>query len=206
MQERVRRRHAALRGRRGYGRHLPFGQADRSRPLRAPALQYPFPLKNGVTAFPGWNYAGEDQPGGMVENITGKTPPQFPDHVEDEQSDAWINADGFVRLHFVRDAKFNSLKFSPAGFRRAHTRDLGDVRHDRSRSVGVPQSRRQADSQGQRRGLQRSLLQEVSYYKSVVAKMGQARADSFIRFYVTPGVNHGGEGVMGSGAAGAERC
>ena len=44
-------------------------------------------------------------------------------------------------------------------------------------------------------------MQEISYYKSVVAKMGQARADSFIRFYVTPGVNHGGEGVLSHGAA-----
>ena len=44
-------------------------------------------------------------------------------------------------------------------------------------------------------------MQEITYYKSVVAKMGQARADSFIRFYTTPGVNHPGNGVMSSGAA-----
>ena len=31
--------------------------------------------------------------------------------------------------------------------------------------------------------------------------MGRARADQFIRFYVTPGVNHPGNGVMSSGAA-----
>jgi hypothetical protein len=29
----------------------------------------------------------------------------------------------------------------------------------------------------------------------------QQKVDSFLRFYVTPGVNHGGEGVTSSGAA-----
>jgi feruloyl esterase len=41
----------------------------------------------------------------------------------------------------------------------------------------------------------------INYYKSVVAKMGQTRADQFIRFYVTPGVNHPGDGVTSSGEA-----
>lgn len=35
----------------------------------------------------------------------------------------------------------------------------------------------------------------IEYYKSVVAKMGQASVDGFIRFYVTPGANHAGTGV-----------
>src|SRR5207248_2941834 len=46
---------------------------------------------------------------------------------------------------------------------------------------------------------QRSVMQEITWYKSVVAKMGQARADQFIRFYVTPGVNHPGNGLLASG-------
>jgi tannase/feruloyl esterase len=45
------------------------------------------------------------------------------------------------------------------------------------------------------------VLQEIDYYKSVVAKMGQDRVDQFMRFYVTPGVNHPGNGVMSDGAA-----
>src|SRR5262249_57905560 len=48
---------------------------------------------------------------------------------------------------------------------------------------------------------QRSVLQEVDYYKSVVAKMGQDRVDQFMRFYVTPGVNHPGNGIMRDGKA-----
>ena len=45
------------------------------------------------------------------------------------------------------------------------------------------------------------MLQEIDYYKSVVGKMGQDRVDQFIRFYVTPGVNHPGNGVMRDGKA-----
>jgi hypothetical protein len=35
----------------------------------------------------------------------------------------------------------------------------------------------------------------VAYYMSVVHKLGQASVDSFMRFYVTPGANHGGAGL-----------
>jgi feruloyl esterase len=40
-----------------------------------------------------------------------------------------------------------------------------------------------------------SPLAGVEYYNRVVEKLGQAQVDSFIRFYVTPGINHGGKGV-----------
>ena len=73
-----------------------------------------------MTQFPGYNYAGVDQPGGMEENITGKAPPRFPITSEDEQSGGWVNADGFVRYMFVRDAKFDSLKFTEQALRQAH--------------------------------------------------------------------------------------
>src|SRR6266700_5103402 len=46
-----------------------------------------------------------------------------------------------------------------------------------------------------------SPFEVIDYYKAVAAKMGQANADSFMRFYVTPGVSHRGTGVTGSGAA-----
>jgi feruloyl esterase len=40
-----------------------------------------------------------------------------------------------------------------------------------------------------------SPLAGVEYYKRVAEKLGQAKVDSFMRFYVTPGINHGGKGV-----------
>src|SRR5579864_998457 len=49
-------------------------------------------MKNGVTAFPGWTYGSEVQPGGMIDTITGTEPPQFPITNEKTQSVAWVNA------------------------------------------------------------------------------------------------------------------
>jgi feruloyl esterase len=46
-----------------------------------------------------------------------------------------------------------------------------------------------------------SPYQGINYYKSVVAKLGPARVDESIRFYVTPGVSHIGRGVDSIGAA-----
>jgi pimeloyl-ACP methyl ester carboxylesterase len=78
--------------------------------------QYPFAMKNGVTAFPGWTYGSEVQPGGMIDTITGKEVPQFPITSEKTQSVAWVNADGFVRYFFARDPNFDPLQFSPEKF------------------------------------------------------------------------------------------
>jgi feruloyl esterase len=160
---------------------------------------YPFPLKHGVTRFPGWNYGSEDQPGGMEQNITGKAPPRFPTAPENEQSGSWLNADQFVRYLFVRDAKYNPLNFKIEDFA-MRVREISEMFDTTDPDLSPFLNRGgKLILKGNGADYQRSLLQEVSYYKSVVAKMGQARADSFIRFYVTLGVNHGGEGVMSNG-------
>ena len=162
-------------------------------------FRHEFPLKNGVSEFPGWNYSGVDQPGGMEQNITGKTPPRFPITSEDDQSGSWVNADGFVRYMFARDAKYDPLTFTEAKFA-ARIREISDMFDTTDPDLSAFLNRGgKLILKGNGADYQRSLLQEVAYYKSVVAKMGQARVDSFMRFYVTPGVNHGGEGLKADG-------
>ena len=39
-----------------------------------------------------------------------------------------------------------------------------------------------------------------AYYDQVVKTMGKDKVDSFIRFYVNPGVNHQGNGTAGDGS------
>jgi len=177
---------------------LSDAQIEADRAVHTPFV-YPFPLKYGVTQFPGWNYGSEDQPGGMEQNITGLAPPRFPTGDAKEQSGGWLNADQFVRYLFVRDAKFNSLTFKPENYA-ARIREISEMFDTTDPDLSPFLARGgKLILKGNGADYQRSLMQEVSYYKSVVAKMGQTRADSFIRFYVTPGVNHGGEGVMSSG-------
>jgi feruloyl esterase len=165
------------------------------------SFEYPFPLKNGVTAFPGWNYGSEDQPGGMAETVTGAEPPRFPITSARAQSVGWNNADGFVRYYFARDAAFNPLRFVAQGFA-SRIREISDLFDTTDPDLSAFQARGgKLILKGNGADYQRSVMQEIAYYKSVVAKMGQARADAFIRFYVTPGVNHAGEGLMSNGAA-----
>jgi feruloyl esterase len=179
---------------------LSDAQIEADRLVHRP-FEYPFPMKYGVTAFPGWTYGSEVQPGGMVDSVTGAKPPEFPITSEKEQSVAWANADGFVRYYFARDAKFNSLTFSPQKFA-ARIREISEM-YDTTNPDLSPFLARGGKLilKGNGADYQRSVLQEITYYKSVVAKMGQARADQFIRFYTTPGVNHPGNGLLSSGEA-----
>ena len=164
-------------------------------------FEYGFPVANGVTAYPAYNYGSEDQAGGMIVWQTGSQPPQFPIVSRDVQSTGWYFGNGFVRYFYARDAKYNPLRFDPKDF------------SDRVRQISALMDSTDPDlsaflARGGKLILKAhgadfavSPFQAVNYYKSVVAKMGQDKVDSFIRFYVTPGVNHGGEGVTSSGAA-----
>jgi len=163
--------------------------------------QYPFAMKNGVTAFPGWTYGSEVQPGGMVDTITGKEPPQFPIKDAKTQSVAWVNADGLVRYYFARDAKFDPLQFSPEKFT-GRIKEISELFDATDPDLSAFQGRgSKLILKGNGADYQRSVLQEIDYYKSVVTKMGQDRVDQFMRFYVTPGVNHPGNGVTSDGKA-----
>src|SRR5215475_7565958 len=162
---------------------------------------YPFAMKNGVTAFPGWTYGSEVQPGGMVDTITGKEMPQFPITNEKTQSVAWVNADGFVRYFFAREPNLDPLQFSPDKFA-GRIKEISEMFDTTDPDLSAFQAHGgKLILKGNAADYQRSVLQEIDYYRSVVGKMGQARVDQFVRFYVTPGVNHPGNGVMKDGKA-----
>jgi hypothetical protein len=163
--------------------------------------QYPFAVKNGVTAFPGWTYGSEVQPGGMVDTITGTEAPQFPITNARTQSVAWVNADGLVRYYFARDPKFDPFQFSPEKFA-GRIKEISEMFDTTDPDLSAFQARGgKLILKGNAADYQRNVMQEIDYYKSVVAKMGQDRVDQFMRFYVTPGVNHPGNGLMRDGKA-----
>ena len=179
---------------------LSDAQIEADRMTRRPYV-YPVAMKNGSTAFPGWNYGGEDQPGGLVANLTGTEKPEFPIKSAKTASRGWVNGDGFVRYVFVRDPKFNSFEFKPTEYA-ARIREVSEMfdTTDPDMSAFLARGGKMI-LKGNGADYQRSLMQEVAYYNSVVAKMGQARVDQFMRFYVTPGVDHSGNGVLATGGA-----
>lgn len=166
-------------------------------------FEFGFPVANGLTSYPAWNYGHEDQPGGsMVLYVSGSQPAQFPIPSQDAQGRQTYYGNGVVRYFIAQDAHFNPLHFSPAQFA------------DRVRQVSALMDSTDPDlSAFHARGgklilkvngadFAPSPFQGINYYKSVVAKMGQARVDEFTRAYVTPGAAHNGRGI--SNISGAE--
>ena len=78
---------------------------------------YPFPLANGITSYPGYNYGSETQADGMVDWLTGSSAPRSPPNVE-TQARMWYYGSGAVRYFLARDPKLDTLKFDPAKYRK----------------------------------------------------------------------------------------
>ena len=168
---------------------------------------FSFPLANGVTTYPGYNYGGEDQPGGMIAWMTGTNAPAYPlpspagirapelAGVTFAAIEVWRLASGFVRYFLAGDPNFDPRKFRPEDFR-ARIEQISalmdstdpDLSRFAARGGKLILKENMSDH-----GI--SPFNGVAYYKSVVDKLGQASVDSFMRFYVTPGANHGGVGV-----------
>jgi feruloyl esterase len=163
-------------------------------------LEFGFALADGVTSYPGWNYGGEDQAGGMVQWVTGSKAAQHPAGLLDGYGIQWLFGNGYVRYFIAQNPRFDPFRFSPADFAsriRQVSEAMDSMNPDLSQFLArggkLILKENAAD-------FAQSPFQGIAYYKSVVATMGQARADQFIRFYVTPGASHGGSGVDGSGA------
>jgi len=166
--------------------------------IHAP-YEFTFSLANGVTAYPGFGYGGEDQPGGMVQWVSGARPAAFPASSGAAQGQQWNFGNGAVRYFIVRVPSFNALEYKP------------DAHADRVRYIsGLMDSTNPDLSAFLARGgklimkenmadYAQSPFAGIAYYKSVVARMGQAVVDRFFRLYATPGVNHGGSGVSVTG-------
>jgi hypothetical protein len=156
---------------------------------------FPFPLANGVTSYPGYNYGGEDQPGSMMFWMTGTTAPVFPLPSPATQGRLWYYGSGFVRYFIAGDPKFDPRKFRPEDFR-------ARIEHISTLMDSTDPDLSRFAARGGKLILKENMSDHaispfngIAYYKSVVNKLGQASVGSFMRFYVTPGASHGGTGV-----------
>ena len=156
---------------------------------------YPFPLANGVTIYPGYNYGGEDQPDGLVAWTTGTRPPTYPLPAPAEQGRIWFFGAGATRYFLAADPGLDPRKFRPQDHRARIERisalmDSTDPDLSRFAARGAKLILKENMSDHAQ-----SPFAGVDYYKSVVGKLGQANEDTFMRLYVTPGASHSGTGV-----------
>jgi feruloyl esterase len=163
-------------------------------------FEFPFPLANGITSYPAYNYGGEDQTDSMVNWMTGPKPPQHPLPAPADQARIWYYGSGAMRYFIARDPAKHPRDITPAAYK------------DQVIRISYLMDSTDPDlSAFQRRGGKLILKENLSdlaqspnagieYYQSVVKKMGQGDVDRFVRFYVTPGANHSGSGNGANGA------
>jgi pimeloyl-ACP methyl ester carboxylesterase len=161
-------------------------------------FEFPFPLANGVTVYPGWGYGGEDQPDGMVPWQTGPEAPTFPPLAANRQSRAWYYGNGAMRYFIAQDPAVNPRQITPTAYA------------DRVRQVSALMDSTNPDLSAFRAHGGKLILKEngadfaqspyagMAYYQSVVDSLGAPAVASFLRLYVTPGVPHSGAGMSGA--------
>jgi hypothetical protein len=94
-------------------------------------------------------------------------------------------------LSSTRDPKFQTMRFDPKEYQAQAVKagtimDVSDVSLDKFRAKGgkIIMTHGTADDFN-------TPHNSIAYYKRQVANFGQARLDSFMRFYVVPGLGHG---------------
>jgi feruloyl esterase len=164
-------------------------------------FEFGFPLANGVRSYPAWGLGGENAQGtgpvgGWISWQTGTAAPTLPPGPTSGR--AWLYGSGAIQFFIARDAKYDPTRFDPAQFA-DRLREVSalmdstdpDLSAFAARGGKLVVSEHMAD-------YAQSPYAGIEYYKTVVARMGQAAADSFLRLYVTPGADHMGMGAPAS--------
>ncbi|HET7795336.1 MAG TPA: tannase/feruloyl esterase family alpha/beta hydrolase [Rhizobacter sp.] len=165
--------------------------------LHAP-YKLPFTVASGSTEYPGWGVSGEATPahastGGWSAWWLGSSPPTLPP--QPGNGIAWAFGAGTVQHFFTRDPGVDVATFKPEHYTE-RIRDVSAVM-DATYPYLAP---------FQRHGGKLIILENMAdyaqspyagirYHESVVAALGQAQVDQFVRLYTAPGVDHVGSGA-----------
>lgn len=151
---------------------------------RAP---FAFPIANGLTSYPPSPYGGEAHAGSMIGSIILAQPPKPGD------TGRPLYGPGSVRYFFARDPEFTG-PFDQSKYedRLKYLSRLFDATDPDLSRFAARGGKYIVEEHGSDYLV--SPFGAYEYYKAVVAKMGRPKVDSFLRFYVAPGLNHGGKG------------
>lgn len=159
------------------------------------------PMANGVTEYPARLPGGEDVPGaGWDVWVAGKAAPTLP--VNASASRQWLYGGNFIRYFIARDANFDLAGYDPARFRErlqevSRLMDSTDPDLSAFFARGGRLIIRENASD-----LAQSGQVGMEYYKSLLARFGQAKVDKHVRLYVSPASTHSGNAL--SSRTGAE--
>ncbi|MEA3102546.1 tannase/feruloyl esterase family alpha/beta hydrolase, partial [Caballeronia mineralivorans] len=160
----------------------------------ASPMLLPYPLANGLTRYAGYNIlAGSVFAGPYTTRTFGNSPtPSNPAGKSD--ANQWVTGDQWVKYFITRIPTFNSLTFdplNPAAYQ-------AQVQQVSAQSDATNPDLSAFIAKGGKAIITHGLADEivstdssVDYYNALVQKFGQAFVDSFVRFYLMPGVGHG---------------
>ncbi|HLX81027.1 MAG TPA: tannase/feruloyl esterase family alpha/beta hydrolase [Burkholderiales bacterium] len=164
-------------------------------------LRLDFALANGLRGYPSWGRGGESAAGtgpvgGWPSWQSGDAPHTLPPGPM--SSRAWLYGSGAIQYFIARDPNFDPRRFNPDDYA-GRMREVSALMDSTNPDLTVFMARggklvisvHMAD-------YAQSPYAGIEYYKSVVARMGQPAADSFLRLYVTPGADHMGMGAPSS--------
>lgn len=165
-------------------------QAEVARALREPT-ELGLTVQNGVTSYPGLPIGGETQENGFGYWTSGTEPPSVP--TTPDQARTWLYGNGGIRYFVAQDASFDVSGYSAAALADGAQRisalmdstdpDLSAFADGGGKLILVENM---AD-QGQ------SPYAGITYYQSVVDRLGQDNVDGFLHFYLKAGANHSGK-------------
>jgi len=154
-----------------------------------------FPLNNGIMSLEGWAVGGEALPRGLNPWIMLDEPPERDDS-------GGGSAAQFMRYFVMRDGQFRgnldltnpTVRNRLQEYSRLHDPNNPDLSAFQKRGGKLILKENTGD-------FSVSAESNFTYFGSVVRTMGADTVRSFIRFYVNPGVNHGGSGLRIDGSA-----
>ncbi|MET3918670.1 hypothetical protein ABID97_005501 [Variovorax sp. OAS795] len=157
---------------------------------------FPFPLANGLTAYPPWLYGHEDSLDGpsavsMVRWVSGTAAPASPPDAA-RNSTQWIYGSNWVRHAIVRDKGYDVRGYRPEDFRDRvqKTSALMDATNpDLSAFFARGGKLILRENAGDRA---QSALMGIQYHDALVARLGAGAAEGSVRLYVSPGSTHTG--------------
>ncbi len=155
-------------------------------------MQYGFAVANGITLYPGWGWGGENDPAGNWTSwVTGT-------------GGTGGNIASFGNLFVQNFIAQNAAGFDPLAFNPSDP-----AWRSRIAAVSETVDSTNPDLSAFRARGGKLLMQEFggdyarspyatfAYHDAVVARLGQAAVDDFMRLYFTPGANHSGTGGSG---------
>ncbi len=147
-----------------------------------------YALQGGVTGFPRWPvFEGGDVLGSFIYGDL-PTPSNPPSLAHD--SFPYLLGDPLIRYPITRNANFDSMSFDPEAWR-AQVQSVSNTIDASSADLSGFEARggKMMIVHGAADFLV-SPYNSVEYYQRLLCRFGQRRLDSFLRFYLLPGMGH----------------